>query len=113
MALIAEENIDIDNSVNHSDEKIAIPSIIEEDPESENAQDKAAILARNLEEQRRHENEENAVINVWRYETRGNGQEHQVHVVSDYGHQRQKSLPRNALSSKFFGFFFREFLNLA
>ena len=71
--MIAKENIDIDNRINPLDQKIATPAKFEEIQESENAQDKAEILARNLEEQRRYENEQNILINVWRYETRGNG----------------------------------------
>ena len=62
LALVAKKNIDIDNLINPSDQKLATPAIFEEARESENAQDKAAKLTRSLEEQRRHGFEENALI---------------------------------------------------
>ena len=61
LALIAKINIDIYNLINHSDRKIATLVIFEETAETENAQDEAARLARNLEEIRRYGYEENAL----------------------------------------------------
>ena len=62
LALIAKENVDIDNLINPSDRRIATPATFEETPDSENGQDKAARLARNLEEKQRYEDEEGTSI---------------------------------------------------
>ena len=62
LALIAKENVEIENLINSSDRSIATPATFEETPESENAQDKAARQARNLEEKQRYEDEEKALI---------------------------------------------------
>ena len=77
LALIAKENIDINNLLNPSDRKIVTPATFEKAPDSKSA-DKAARLARNIEEKRRYEDEENALIKskqkyVWLVETRVDG----------------------------------------
>ena len=62
LALVAKENIDFDIFINTPDRKIATPATFNETPDRENAQDKAAKLARVLEEKQRYEDEENALI---------------------------------------------------
>ena len=62
LALIAKENIDFDVFINSPDRKKATPATFNETPDRENAQDKAAKLARVLEEKQRYEDKHNALI---------------------------------------------------
>ena len=63
LAIIAKENIDIENLLNPTERYHPLPPELENPPENETDSQKTSRLERNIREQKRYDDEEMASIN--------------------------------------------------